>query len=108
MKNDMHILDIVASMSDDHESGDLPTESLAADRPEETSIPLKIDRDLAVQLVGSDAGKERRMRPHGAMTKGSTDVEMADVLAVMDPFLGDEIRRVHEDRTHRPRLTSDN
>ncbi len=69
-----------------------------------TRLEIAIDRDLAVQLVGSDAGKERRMRPHGAMTDGSTDVEMADVLAVMAPFLGDEIRRVHEDKTHRPRL----
>ena len=69
-----------------------------------TLLEITIDRDLAVQLVGSDAGEARRMRPHGAMTKGSTDDELADVRAVMEPFLSDEIRRVHEDKTHRPKL----
>jgi hypothetical protein len=37
-----------------------------------TLLEITIDRDLAVQLVGSDAGKARRMRPHDAMTKGSS------------------------------------
>lgn len=69
-----------------------------------TLLEITIDRDLAVQLVGSDAGRARRMRPHGAMTKGSTDDELADVRAVMEPFLHDEIRRVHEEKTHRPKL----
>ncbi len=65
---------------------------------------ISIERDLAVQVVGSDAGKARRMRPHGAMTRGSTGDELFAVQAVMRPFLVDEIRRVHEDRTHRPRV----
>jgi hypothetical protein len=68
-------------------------------------IELEIERDLAVQLVGSDAGKARRMRPHGAMTQGASPVEIADVGAVMEPFLRDEIRRVHEDKTHRPKIS---
>jgi hypothetical protein len=71
--------------------------------PGGTLLEIFIDRDLAVQLVGSDAGKARRMRPHGAMTKGSSDEELADVRIVMEPFLNDEIRRVHEDKTHRPK-----
>jgi len=64
-------------------------------------IEIVIDRDLAVQLIGSDAGNARRMRPHGAMTKDSSDEELIDVRAVMEPFLNDEIRRVHEAKTHR-------
>lgn len=67
-------------------------------------LEFTIEGDLAVQLVGSDAGRARRMRPHGAMTKGGTDDESAHVRAVMEPFLNDEIRRVFEDKTHRPRL----
>jgi len=38
------------------------------------------------------------------MTKGASVEELADVGAVMDPFLNDEIRRVHEDKKHRPKL----
>jgi hypothetical protein len=72
--------------------------------PEAVICEIVIDRDLAVQLVGSDAGKARRMRPHGAMTKGSSDEELADVRSVMEPFLNDEIRRVHEDKTHCPKV----
>ncbi len=92
---------------------DLPSDPAGSDNnssPSTDPIPaapiyeIVIDRDLAVQLVGSDAGKARRMRPHGAMTKGSSDVELADVRAVMEPFLNDEIRRIHEDRTHRPKV----
>lgn len=67
----------------------------------DTLIEIVIERDLAVQIVGSDAGKAKRMRPHGAMTKGSSPGEQADVKAIMEPFLNDEIRRVHEDRQHR-------
>ena len=65
---------------------------------------IVIDRDLAVQLVGSDAGKARRMRPHGAMAKIASAEEQADVRAVMEPFLNDEIRRVHEDKKHCPKV----
>jgi hypothetical protein len=72
--------------------------------PEAAMCEIAIERDLAVQLVGSDAGKARRIRPHGAMTKGSSDEEFADVRVVMEPFMKDEIRRVHEDKTHRPML----
>ncbi|WP_143206627.1 hypothetical protein [Singulisphaera sp. GP187] len=53
------------------------------------------DSDQAAQLVGSDAGIARWMRPHGAMTDGSSPEEQADVRALMEPFLNDEIRRVH-------------
>jgi hypothetical protein len=67
-------------------------------------IEIQIKRDLAVQIVGSDAGKARRMRPHGAMTKGGSPQELADVQAIMEPFLRDEIRRVHEDKTYRPKV----
>jgi hypothetical protein len=68
------------------------------------SVEIVIDRDLAVQLVGSDAGTAKRMRPHGAMTAGGSPQELADVQTIMAPFLRDEIRRVHVDKTHRPRI----
>jgi len=35
----------------------------------DTTIPLTIPYDLAVQLIGSDAGKAKRIKPHGSMTK---------------------------------------
>jgi hypothetical protein len=75
--------------------------------PELPTAPVEIciERDLAVQLIGSDAGKARRMRPHGAMTQGASPVEIADVGALMEPFLRDEIRRVHEDKNHRPKIS---
>jgi hypothetical protein len=79
-----------------------PPASTAPDHA--ASIAITIDRDLAVQIVGSDAGKARRMRPHGAMTMSASAEEQADVRAVMEPFLNDEIRRVYEDRTHRPKV----
>jgi hypothetical protein len=37
------------------------------------------------------------------MTTGATLQEFEDILAIMDPFLRDEIRRVYEDKTHRPK-----
>ncbi len=79
-------------------------ETVLPPEPVNIMLEITIDRDLAVQFVGSDAGKARRMRPHGAMTRGSSDEEQAGVRAVMEPFLNDEIRRVHEDRTHRPKV----
>jgi hypothetical protein len=72
--------------------------------PGPAQIEIIIDRDLAVQLVGSDAGKAKRMRPHGAMTAGGSPQEFADVQAIMEPFLRDEIRRVYGDKTHRPKV----
>ena len=65
------------------------------------SISLTVPRDLAVQIVGSDAGKERRFRPTGTMTKEATDEEVAAVERLMRPFTLSEIRRIHEDRSVR-------
>ena len=42
------------------------------------------------------------MRPHGAMSVGGSPQELADVQAILDPFLAAEVRRVYEDKTHRP------
>ena len=68
----------------------------------EELVELSIPRDLAVQLVGSDAGKARRMRPHGSMTQGAIPQEVAAVERFMKPFLEQEIDRVQNKRTGRP------
>ena len=65
-------------------------------------VEIHIPRDLAVQLVGSDAGKENRMRPHGAMTKGVAPRETAAVEKFMKPFFDQEIDRVRNKRAGRP------
>lgn len=62
---------------------------------------VKIPRDLCVQLVGSDAGKEKRIKPQSHMTKNATPEELAAVEEVMRPFLDAEIKRRHEDKSHR-------
>jgi hypothetical protein len=68
-------------------------------------IEIPIARDLAVTLVGSDAGKEKRMKPHSAMTKGATPEEIAAVENVMSGFLEQEIARVHNKPAARPSPT---
>ncbi len=68
-------------------------------------VDLSIPRDLAVHIVGSDAGKEKRMRPHGAMTQGAMPQENAAVESFMKPFLDQEIDRVQNKRTGRPAAT---
>lgn len=65
-------------------------------------VEIHIPRDLAVQLVGSDAGKTKRMRPHGAMTKGVAPRETAAVERFMEPFLQQQIQRVENKRAGRP------
>ena len=67
------------------------------------SIEIVVERDLAVQVIGSDAGRCRRIKPHSSMTRGASQEECADVSAAMAGFLNDEIRRVHQDKTHRPK-----
>lgn len=62
-------------------------------------ISISIPHDLAVQIVGSDAGKEKRMRPHGSMTKNAPTAEVQAVVEFMQPFLDREIDRVHNRNT---------
>lgn len=65
------------------------------------SIELSIPRDLAVQIVGSDAGRQRRFRPTRTMTKNVTADQLDSVERLMQSFLEDEIKRFHQDRSHR-------
>jgi hypothetical protein len=67
-------------------------------------IEIVIERDLAVQVVGSDAGRCRRIKPHSSMTRGASRQEIDDVSLAMSGFLDDEIRRVFQDKAHRPRF----
>jgi hypothetical protein len=60
-----------------------------------------MQRDLAVQLVGSDAGKARRVRPQAHAVKALSPAELVTLSEIMQPFLDAEIRRVHEDKRHR-------
>jgi hypothetical protein len=78
-----------------------PSQAVATTPPPEQSISLSIPRDLSVQIVGSDAGKEKRFRPTGTMTKNVTADQLASVEQLMQPFLDDEIKRFHEDRRHK-------
>ena len=78
---------------------DLPTADTTTTADE--SISLTIHRDLAVQIVGSDAGKERRFRPTGTMTKVTTVEELAAVERLMRTFTASEIHRYHENRSER-------
>ena len=65
------------------------------------AMTISVPRDLAVQIVGPDAGRQSRMKPHGSMTKGATAEEIAAVEVFMKPFLDQEIDRVHN-KTGRP------
>lgn len=65
------------------------------------TIDLTIPRDLAVQIVGSNAGKERRFRPTRTMTKYARPDEIDAVEQLMQPFLDSEIHRYHNDRARR-------
>lgn len=78
---------------------DLPTTDSTTTTAE--SIGLTVPRDLAVQVVGSDAGKERRFRPTRTMTKEATAEEVAAVERLMQSFTDSEIHRFHEDRSER-------
>jgi hypothetical protein len=64
-------------------------------------IDITIPRDLAIQLIGSDAGKEKRCRANSAMIKRTTTEERAAVYDFMAPFHQDEIKRCHQDKSHR-------
>ena len=74
-----------------NDAKDLETDADTGRVTPEISVP----RDLAVQLIGSDAGKMRRMRPHRSMTKGAELNELAAVEEFMKPFLDSEVNRVH-------------
>lgn len=69
--------------------------------PAPSVVTFKIPRDLAVEMVGSDAGKERRMRPAATMTKGLTPDELAAVTPVLQPFVDAEAHRFHDNRSAR-------
>lgn len=72
--------------------------------PEEV-VEISIPRDLAVTLVGSDAGKQKRIKPHSAMTKGASPEETAAVEDVMAGFLEQEIARIQNKPSGRPSPT---
>jgi len=65
---------------------------------------IEVPRDLAVQLIGSDAGKRGRCRPHGAIGNGATAAELDAVQVFMKPFLEDEIKRCTTNPSHRPKV----
>lgn len=109
MNDDIDILEVLASLSEEPLSSPPGVSPRAPSPPAPASAPpitLTVERDLAVMLVGSDAGRCERIRPHGAMTVGSSPREFRDVQALLEPFLRDEIRRVKSDKTHRPRATT--
>ena len=104
MSADREILD-AQTTTPGHPQDPIPTSSRPpiATTPDldEPGFGVEIERDLAVQMVGSDAGRARRMKPHRATTADASPQQLADVMAVMEPFLLDEIRRVYEDKKHR-------
>lgn len=67
-------------------------------------IPLDLPHDLAIQVIGSDAGKEKRIRPHGAMLRGASAEEIETVKAALQPIQELEIKRVHEGCHYSSRL----
>ncbi|CAN5605468.1 hypothetical protein BH23PLA1_BH23PLA1_36860 [soil metagenome] len=109
MQDDADVLEVLASLSDEA-GAPRPCETPPAPSrlapSEEPPITLKIERDLAVMLVGSDAGRCMRIKPHSSMTKGTPPEQFANVCTVMDPFFQDEVKRVHHDRTHRPKVST--
>lgn len=109
MPNEPEAIEIPFSDSTPPSGPGLLTHALSASTASDSSSALceiVIERDLAVQLVGSDAGRCIRIKPHSSMTKGASPEEFADVRAAMDPFLRDEIQRVHQDKTHRPKVST--
>lgn len=108
MQDDVDILEILTSLSEESISPsqrEVPRSSSLIAPAEALSITIKIERDLAVMLVGSDAGRCGRMKPHSAMTRGASPQETLHIRTLLEPFLQDEIRRVTIDKTHRPRAT---
>ncbi len=109
MQDDVDILEILTSLSEESISSsqrEVPRSSSLIAPAEALSITIKIERDLAVMLVGSDAGRCDRIRPHSAMTFGSSPSETLNVQTLLEPFLRDEIHRVKVDKTHRPKATT--
>jgi hypothetical protein len=108
MHDETDIIEILTALANETD-GQTPCEKPGVTppiaQPEETSITLKIERDLAVMLIGSDAGRCERIKPHSAMTFGSSPQETLHVSVLMEPFLRDEIRRVKLDKAHRPRCS---
>jgi hypothetical protein len=106
MDHDEDLFELLDPNSPQRDAG--PTEEAAtvaapAAEVRDALIAIEIERDLCVQIVGSDAGKRRRFKPHSSMTKGVSGQEVAAVEAFMEPFLRAEAKRVHEDQSHRPR-----
>lgn len=77
----------------------IPIDHEACD--EVTAIELTIQRDLAVQIVGSDAGEERRFRPTATMTRGVAPADLAHVGSLTRPFLEAKVHRFHTNRSER-------
>lgn len=75
-----------------------------ADDPDKDLIILQIPHDLCIQLVGSDSGKQRRIRPHGAMLQGASTEEVELAATALQPILNLEIKRVHEGVRYSERL----
>jgi hypothetical protein len=78
-----------------------PSQTVATTPPPQQPISLSVPRDLSVQIAGSDAGKEKRFRPTATMTKNVTADQVASVEQLMQPFLEDEIKRFHQDRSRK-------
>lgn len=57
---------------------------------------IKIQHDLAMQLVGSSAGKTGMICPHRSMTKEATPADIIIITELMEPFLQREIDRVQK------------
>jgi hypothetical protein len=91
-----HYSDSVASLP----AGDRVTTDVSGPAANGATAAISVPRDLAVQVVGSDAGRQRRMKPHSAMTKGATPQEIRAVEEFMRPFLEQEIERVYNKTGH--------
>ncbi len=59
-------------------------------------ISLDLPHDVAIQLIGTDAGNQKRIRTQVSMLPGVSDKEFETVKAALQPILELEIKRVHE------------
>jgi len=106
MNDEADIFEILASLSDETDAGMTPESPEASSRPapgEIPSITIRMERELAVMLVGADATRNPGIRPHISMTRGASPEKFADCRAAVAPLFRDGVKRVLEDRTHRPK-----
>ena len=67
------------------------------------SITIRMERELAVMLVGADATRDLWIRPLISMTRGASPEKFADCREAVDALFRNEVKRVLEDRTHGPK-----